>query len=299
MAVQAHTSHPTLRTSLWRILGTSRFYSVPYLTSAALCSLLLTAPNPSLAHLFAALLVPGCFAVGIAAWNDLAHLAADIRANRGRITDRRWLILAGSGGSLAALALAILGGWPMLAGLIGSLVAGVGYALVKSVPLASNLMRGLTTLALLLGSAGMGGAIAAAWPFVVGVALLDSAGNIWGDVRDRSVDQRAGTRTIATVRPGLAPYLALGLHALATAFIATVTPLAWLALPAGALLLFVPEQRTHEHFLQMKYLLLVIIGLELARTPMVTTLVLLLGLGIIPATILYRRLHTSAPSAAR
>jgi 4-hydroxybenzoate polyprenyltransferase len=284
--------------TLWQLCRTSRFYSVPYLTLATTVGLLSTTSKPTPLQLCAALLTPGCFALGIAAWNDLAHLAADERAGRGRTTDRGWLIRTGSVGSLLALGSASAGGWSMLGGVVGSLVTGVAYAKGKSVPLLANLLRGLTTGSIVLGATAMGGTVRHEWAYVLGVALLDSAGNIWGDVRDATVDRHAGTRTIATVQPQIAPLIALGLHTLATALLATKTPLVWLTLPFGASLLRTPPRRTHEYFLQIKYLVLTLIGLRRAASPAHAALMIMLGMGVIPATWLYRRLHGNTPSLA-
>ncbi|NJN18808.1 MAG: hypothetical protein HC822_22405 [Oscillochloris sp.] len=276
------------------MLRTGRFYSIPYLSLATLCSLIIADPYPSALLVAVALLVPLCFAVGIAALNDLLHISRDLRAGRGRTTDRNWLLGLTIGGSVSALGCAGLGGLSMIFGLLGSLIAGVLYALWKSIPLVSNLVRGLTTTVLLLGAAGMGGGFVSALLFAVGVGILDSAGNLWGDVRDQEVDQRAGTITIATLYPSLAPWLAIGLHAVATTLLATITPFVWLGLPLGILLLKAPSLRVHEHFLQLKYLTFAVIGISLAPAFPLALVIICLSLLVVPASMLYRRIHTPA-----
>ncbi|MFV9506609.1 MAG: UbiA family prenyltransferase [Oscillochloridaceae bacterium umkhey_bin13] len=273
-----------------RILGTSRFYSVPYLTAASLGILLATTPTPSARSLLVVLALPACFAVGVAAWNDLAHRKADQRSGR-RASDQQLLIRLGTSGSLAALGLALLGGLGTLLGVSASLLSGVGYAFSKSLPLVANLVRGLTTLTLLLGFATLEGQIEAALPLALGFALLDSAGNIWGDVRDVTVDQRAGTHTIATRSPLGTIVAAYLLHGVAVVLLAQASPWLWTSYVLSFGLLFVPNYAKHERFLQLKYLTTVLLGLSFANHLLSSLLVLFLGGLVVPATMLYRKLH--------
>ncbi len=128
-----------------RLLRGSRFYSVPYLTTAGFCALLVNTAAPSPQSVLIAMTLPACFAVGIAAWNDLAHRKADHRSGR-RQSVQQQLVLIGSAGSLAAFGLAIVGGMGAVIGLTASLAAGVVYAFCKSLPIVSNLIRGGTSL---------------------------------------------------------------------------------------------------------------------------------------------------------
>lgn len=289
---------PTERRLLLHILAISRAYSIPYVALAGITAMLAAAPPLRPAALAAGLLIPLMLTIGLAALNDYLHRDADQRAGRARPYDQRLLIGLGAGGCSLAMLVAILAGPLVLAGVLGSIAGGMLYAKAKHVPGLSNLLRGCTGAILIFGLAALNQAQWMAWPLVAGVLLLDAGVNIWGDVRDELVDRRSNTGTLALVTPVGARIVAVGLQILATGLLSRFLPA---SVAVGySLLLILPllSWMVHPGFSHLigligKYVCVGMVGLILASTALEFAVVLVLIGSVLPAALLYWRIHAA------
>lgn len=183
------------------IAAIARVYSIPYTALAGVVAMMTATMAVPLQTACVSGLWLLTFSVGLAALNDLAHAQADARAGRGRAYPPGVLATLSGIGILGTMLLSLWGGWMVWLGLAASLATGVAYALAKSIPLLSNIVRGLTSFAIILTLAAFHQAGASGVWIALGVALLDASGNLWGDVRDRQVDARAGVTTLAVRHP--------------------------------------------------------------------------------------------------
>jgi hypothetical protein len=273
------------------IAAIARVYSIPYTALAGVVAMMTATMAVPLQTACVSGLWLLTFSVGLAALNDLAHAQADARAGRGRAYPPGVLATLSGIGILGTMLLSLWGGWMVWLGLAASLATGVAYALAKSIPLLSNIVRGLTSFAIILTLAAFHQAGASGVWIALGVALLDASGNLWGDVRDRQVDARAGVTTLAVRHPQQARWAALGLHAGACALFALVTPLVWVSLLATLWAWKTTERRSHRAFLLGKYGTMGVLGLTLASTATEVGLSIVLSAAAIPAWVLYTSIH--------
>lgn len=273
------------------ICAISRAYSLPYVALFGVCGMLTgtAAISPIAAGL--GMLIPLALGVGIASLNDLRHAPADRLAGRARAYSPRFLLLLGGIGTTTALLAALSGGVWVVSGVLGSVCFGVVYGMLKAIPGLANLARGLTSSALAIGLAALNHAPAEVLPLAIGVGLLDAAGNIWGDFRDRVGDMRANVRTLVVRNPQAARRLAYGLHLVATMCFVWYTPLVLPLLLGSGLAAQAAERRMHLIFLLVKYTTCGVIGLALAQTPLEFALVCGLTLMALPAAQVYRAIH--------
>ena len=250
------------------VLRVSRAYSIPYTVLCGLTAMLL-APTPlPLRAVAIGCVVPALLAVGLAALNDYTHRQADIAAQRGRSYPPWFLLALGVGGTGAALLLAAWGGTGLVWGLAGCIVAGLAYGLLKKYPGAGNLLRGVTSIPLILGLGSLAGSdLGAMLPLAGGIALLDAAGNLYGDVRDAERDRQSGTRTLAVVAPGSAIPVAVSLHLLAVVLWSLAGWLLWPTLAGIAWVITRQQHWQHRAFLMLKYATVGVLALTLARSP--------------------------------
>jgi 4-hydroxybenzoate polyprenyltransferase len=264
-----------------RLAAIARLYSVPYTALAGLAAML-SSPTPlAVPAAVLCVLLPLTLACGLAALNDAIHAAGDRRADRGREYDTNLLLVLGLAGTASTLALAAVAGWWTLGGIAASIAGGLMYAKLKHLPGVGNLLRGVTSVPLVLGLGAIVSSEARMVAIACAVGLLDAAGNIWGDVRDRDQDRQSRTRTLALIAPRSAKFLAALLHLAAVLLLLPLTP--WLALTLpGTLWCFRTAQHwSHRAFLMTKYLFVGVLAWSLQSSMLeqvlVTTLVLSAG----------------------
>lgn len=289
----------TTSRSRWMTLAAiGRVYSIPYV---ALCGITARMVNPlpplSLTQAIAGLFLPATLTLGLAALNDYAHRNADATAQRGRDYSPNELRALGIGMSGAALLLGGLGGWPALFGIAGTILGGLLYATLKHRPGLGNILRGATSIPLVLGLAGPAALRRETLILAGAVALLDAAGNVWGDLRDLIPDCRAGFRTLAVQNPRIAARLAIALHAAAVALLCLLVP-AWIVvtLLGSAWVWTRAGIWQHRGFLMVKYLTLASVAWTFRPTPFAAAVILALTGCAWPAWVIYTAIHGSTPT---
>lgn len=274
------------------ILAISRAYSIPYLSIAGLAAMLLSGFPLTPVAIICLLTIPACLTVGLAALNDAVHAAADARAGRGRDYAVSLLYGLGGGCTLGAVLIAAWGGPWVLAGVAGTMLGGIVYGLLKARPGLGNVVRGATTVPLVLGLGALASGDWRVWPLTLGLGVLDAAGNIYGDVRDAPYDYRAGVTTLVVLHPRLAVAVAVALHAIALAILSTTTgPWVLVTLAGSAYVLTRPPHWQHRSFLMLKYVTVIGLALAAAASPQEIALVCALAPGAVAAWVVYTIIH--------
>lgn len=270
------------KSSFWHnLLAITRAYSIPYTILSGLAALGTNQQVPQYRTLLYALTIPVSLAVGLAALNDYLHIHQDAQARRGREYPPELLLSLGLTGSVTTILLALSAGWGNVLGIALSIVSGLGYAYFKSRPGLSNLMRGMTSVAIVLGLAALNQATLSAVVMAIGLGILDAAGNIYGDIRDQDKDRLADIRTIAIVLPTQAPWIANSLFIVSIALLSWYTPFVWFMVPLIIWIWYTPAYWQHRAFLVLKYLLSITLALAISRSVIQTILVCVLS-GSIP-----------------
>ncbi len=273
------------------LVQVGRFYTTPLLMLGGVTAMFY-GPDLRLAPLVIALLLTTLLAFGVAAANDYAHYGRDQRAGRGRTTPPRYLLLLSLTSLAGMLVVAQYAG--VLLGMLVVLGVGIGYGFAKSLLGLSVFLRGSTSSALILTLGTLNGvALPKMLPLAIGLGVLDAAGNIWGDIRDRQADEQAGLHTLAVVALPVARVFAFLLHGVALALLMAHTVLVWASLLPHAGLWFLPARRTHRMFLMIKYATVLVLAVPLVRTPLEGGVIAVLGgVGAVAAWQIYGRVHS-------
>ena len=286
--------HPrrVIAVALRRLYRAWRPYSIPYVSLMGLCGALSGKRPPSFGEMALALTLGPMVWVSMLAFHDFAHRRADQLSGRDRPRAHWLLVPFGLVLLLAAFALGALAG-RLTAGLVVvSAVFGVLYGVTKGLVLMSNGARGCVTSTGILSTGAIVGLTEQSVLVAFGLGLLDAAGNVLGDLRDREVDTMAGTRTIAVVSRRSGQYAWAVLFLAAVAVLAVQFPVvAPLAVVGASAAILSSTESAHLHFLLFKYSLVGVIALILNVSSVNSLVVFALLLLSIPAVTSYTAIH--------
>ncbi|MCP6757187.1 MAG: UbiA family prenyltransferase [Fischerella sp. CENA71] len=271
-----------------------RAYTTPYGVLVGLCGLLSSHHNPTIEQVTATVLITLCFPASIATLNDLVHRRKDELAKRQRDYSLTLLVTIAS---ILIFITSVSGFWsglPTCLWLFASLLIGILYSLFKSLPLCANLLRGGITSSVVLACASIGNKadiIPLSLQIAVCLGLLDTAGNILGDVRDIEVDRRANVLTIAVRSHVLAIVATLVFHTLAVGTFTFIHTAFIALLPIGLLPILCQMQASHLVYLVIKYIFAGSLTIFLASNWLCLWLGIIFTLMVFPSFYIYKKLH--------